>query len=189
MRSLSRRRRGYTMVELVVVVIVIGMSMAIVAPRFRISAFTEVQLAGTQLAQDIDVTRTRALTTRQMSRVAFDQSGRRYGGFLDHNDDGIIGQVDVEWQDLRGFGLRTLPPRITYGRGAAPAIPDDAGGGAVTFADSRVQFDSRGLVIPQGASGVIYLRHETDANAVVALAVAPSGNVRLWTWRASEGWK
>lgn len=182
-------RSGYSLVELLVVVFVVGVSMAIVAPRFRISAFTEVQLAGTQIAQDIDVTRTRALTTRQMSRVSFDVGARRYGGFLDHNDDGQIAEVEVEWQQLRGFGVRQLPARITYGRGSAAPLPDDPSGGVVTFADSRVQFDSRGLVIPRGSGGVVYLQHETDKSAVVALAVAPSGNTRLWTWRGSEGWK
>jgi prepilin-type N-terminal cleavage/methylation domain-containing protein len=187
--STSRHPRGYTILELVVVVCIVGITMGIVAPRFRMSGATAVQLAGTQLAQDIDVTRTRALSTRQRSRVAFRQSLKAYGGYLDHNDDGTIGEIAVEWQELRGFGERALPRGIVYGRGSLPSIPDDPSGGAITFADSRVEFDSRGLVAPQGTGGVVYLQSESERDAVVAISVAPSGNTRLWTWRGGEGWK
>jgi prepilin-type N-terminal cleavage/methylation domain-containing protein len=183
------RRRGYSILELVVVVAIVGITMGIVAPRFRMSGATAVQLAGVQLAQDIDVTRTRALSTRQKSRVAFRQFLKAYGGYLDHNDDGTIAEIAVEWQELRGFGERALPQGIVYGRGSLPSIPDDPAGGAITFADSRVEFDSRGLVIPQGTGGVVYLRSESEKDAVVAISVAPSGNTRLWTWRGGEGWK
>ena len=180
-------RHGYTILELVVVVAIVGITMGIVAPRFRMSGTTAVQLAGTQMAQDIDVTRTRALTTRQMSRVAFRQSQKAYGGYLDHDDNGTIGEVAVEWQELRGFGERALPPGIVYGRASAPPIPDDPSGGDITFAGSRVEFDSRGLTIPQGSGGVVYLRSEHEAGAVVAISVAPSGNTRLWTFKPGEG--
>ena len=67
--STSTPPRGYTILELVVVVCIVGITMGIVAPRFRMSGATAVQLAGIQLAQDIDVTRTRALSTRQRSRL------------------------------------------------------------------------------------------------------------------------
>lgn len=182
-------RHGYTILELVVVVAIVGVTMAIVAPRFRLSGATAVQLAGTQLAQDIDIARTRALTTRQKSRVTFRQGKKSYGGYLDHDDDGNIAEVDIEWQELRGFGERVLPSDVVYGRASVPPIPDDPSSGAVTFADSRVEFDSRGLTVPQGSGGVAYLRSTREAGAVVAVSVAPSGNTRLWTWKPGEGWK
>lgn len=186
---LRRARAGYTILELLVVVAIVGITLGMVAPRMRLSGATAVQLAGTQMAQDIDVTRTRALSTRQLSRVAFRESGKAYGGYLDHNDDGVIGEIAIEWQELRGFGERPLPPGIVYGRGPAPAIPDDASSGNITFANARVEFDSRGLVVPQGTGGVVYLRSEAEDDAVVAISVAPSGNTRMWTWKSSGGWK
>lgn len=186
---LRRSRSGYTILELLVVVAIVGITLGMVAPRMRMSGTTAVQLAGTQMAQDIDVTRTRALSTRQLSRVSFREGAKAYGGYLDHNDDGVIGEIAIEWQELRGFGERPLPTGIVYGRGAAPAIPDDASSGNITFANARVEFDSRGLVAPQGTGGVVYLRSETEAGAVVAISVAPSGNTRMWTWKSSGGWK
>jgi prepilin-type N-terminal cleavage/methylation domain-containing protein len=181
--------RGYTILELIVVIAIVGITMAIVAPRFRLSGTTAVQLAGTQLALDIDVTRTRALTTRQKSRVAFRADDKQYGGYLDHDDDGNIAEVAIEWQELRGFGERSLPQGIVFGRGVAPNVPDDPAGGSITFADGRLEFDSRGLTIPQGSRGVVYLQSEHEPKAVIAVSVAPSGNARLWTWKAGEGWR
>lgn len=182
-------RRGFTILELVAVVTLIGISMAIVAPRFRLKETTEVQLAGMQLAQDIDVTRTRALTTRALARVSFTSATKKYGGYLDHDGDGTFSESTAEWQALRGFGVRPLPTRVRFGRGIAPAVPDNNAGGDITFANSRVEFDSRGLVTPIDGFGVVYLQSETNSSAVVAVSVSPSGNARLWIWKPSTGWQ
>lgn len=190
--SFSPRRapaRGFTILELLIVLAIVGITFGIVAPRFRMSEQTAVQLAGMQLAQDIDVTRTRALSTRKLARVSFDALDPQYGGYLDHDGDGVIAESATEWQALRGFGERALPSGVIFGRGTAPAIPDDASAGAITFRDQRVEFDSRGLVVPMGNGGVVYLANRADPSAVVAVSVTPSGNTRLWTWRAGEGWQ
>ncbi len=187
-----RKQSGFTIFELIVVMTVVAVLMGIVAPRFRLASSTTLQMAGIQMAQDIDVSRTRALSTRQMVRVAFDESDNRYGGYLDHDNDGSIAQSAAEWQALRGFGERSLPAGIIFGRGSAPALPNGQGGagtGAVTFYSDRVEFDSRGLALPAGASGAVYLMSPAEPNRVVAISVAPSGNTRFWTWTPDEGWK
>lgn len=179
----ANTRNGFTLIELLMVVLVVGAMMAVAIPKFRISAETEVQLAAMQLAQDVDLARTRALSTRSAARVAFDASAGNYTGFLDNDDNGTIAESLVERDALRGFATRTLPTRVQYGRGMASSAPDDPGSGAITLPSSRVEFDSRGLTSPMGAGGVVYLRHEVKATAVAAVAISPAGSVRLWTWR------
>ncbi|WP_310569823.1 prepilin-type N-terminal cleavage/methylation domain-containing protein [Gemmatimonas sp.] len=187
--TFPRAPRGFTIIELLAVVAIVSIMMAIILPKFRISEKTEVQLAGMQLAQDVDVARTRALSTREMVRVAFKTSTRTYGGYLDEDGNGTIAESDAEWQALRGFGVRELPARIQYSRGAAGAIPGDAGSGAVGFPDGRIEFDSRGLTMPMGTRGVVYLASQNDPYAVVAVQVTPSGNVRFWTHTQAGGWQ
>ncbi len=184
-----RTPRGFSLVELLVIMTMVGILMAIMVPRFRISERTESQLAGMQLAQDIDLARTRALSTRSMVRVVFDDAADNYGGFRDNDDDGTINESALETQSLQGWGTRPLPDRMLFGRGAASAVPGDQGSGAITFADGRLEFDSRGLTRPFGASGTVYLVSEHDPTSVVAVQVAPSGNVRFWTWKKEGGWK
>jgi len=184
----AHRHRGFTIIELLMVVTVVGIMMAIVVPRMRITPATEVQLAGMQLAQDLDLARTRALSTRNMSEVAFAVSGGSYSGYLDINGDSTITQTNAEKLGLEAFGTRPLPDRITYGRGSATGIPNELSGGAVTFASQKIDFDTRGLPMPMGTAGTVYLRHTTDPTAVVAVAITPSGSVRLWTWK-SGAWQ
>ncbi len=182
----AHRQRGFTIIEILMVVTLVGIMMAVVVPRMRISAPMEVQLAGMQLAQDFDLTRTRALSTRSISEVSFSTSSTipSYSGFLDVDGDSVITQTNAEKLGLQAFGTRPLPDRVTLGRGSATGIPGETSNSAVTFANARIDFDTRGLPAPMGTSGTVYLRHTTDPSAVVAVAITPSGNVRLWTWKS-----
>ena len=185
----SRPPRGFSFIELLLVVAVSGIMMSVVLPRLRISESTEVQLAGMQLAQDIDLARTRALSTRSRARVKFTTtSAVGYAGYLDVDGDSAFAESADEITGLRGFGTRALPVRILFGRGNAIALPNFAGSGAVTFSSNRLEFDARGLPTPMGTAGVAYLAHERDPNAVTAIAVSSSGGVRIWTWKAGI-WK
>ncbi len=187
MRAMSRR--GFTLIEILIVVTIIGIMMAVAAPHFRITELTETQLAGMQLVQDVDFARTRALATRSLSRVTFENnSTAAYAGYLDTDADSSIAETSAEMQYLHGFGRRPLPDRILYGRGTIPAIPNDGSNSPVTFASSRVEFNSRGIVQPMGTSGVVYLHHANKPTAVVAVEVTAAGNVRLWTYKDGS-WK
>lgn len=177
-------RRGLTLIEILIVVTMIGIMIAIVAPHFRVTETSEAQMAGMQLVQDVDYARTRALSARALSRIRFDNnSSPSYSGYLDVDGDSTIAETADEMTYLHGSGRVPLPARIQFGRGSIPAIPGDADGSAITFANNRLDFNSRGIVQPIGTSGVIYLRNTNKAQAVVAVQITAAGNVRLWTYR------
>ena len=54
----------------VIVVVVIGLLMTIVIPRFRVSQTTKARQAADQLVRDLEAARSRALATRSLTRVA-----------------------------------------------------------------------------------------------------------------------
>lgn len=183
-------RRGFTVFELLTVVAIVGVMMSIIVPRMGISKSTEVQLAGMQLAQDLDLARTRALSTRSHARIVFTSGGASpsYTGYLDDDGDSTFTESASESIALRGWRTRRLPDRIVYGRGSAPAAPEDAGSGPITWPSSRAQFDSRGLVTPRNTTGAVYIRHANDPAEVAAIMVSPSGSVKLWLYRGT-GWQ
>jgi prepilin-type N-terminal cleavage/methylation domain-containing protein len=183
-----RLRAGFTLIELLIVVAMIGIMVAIVGPKFRLSESTEVQIAGMQLMQDLEVSRTRALATRSQVRFVFETGGAvgAYSGYLDENNDGVFAETNEERVALRGFGRRELPVRVEFGRGKAQPLPADANGSAITFDDERLWFSTRGITEPMGTSGVVYLTSSVDPAQATAVSVSGSGAIRLWVWRAEQ---
>ena len=178
--------RGFTLVELLMVVVIMAAMFAFTAPMLRISPQRRVQSAARQMASDLELTRTRAMATKAVARLAFDQGAGTYIGYLDHDADGTITQIAAETQALGGFGQRALNANVVFGRGNAGAAPGDTMPGAITFPGSRIEFDSRGVTQPFGTRGTIYLTHANDADAVTAVSISGSASFKVWIWRGSS---
>lgn len=166
------------------VVIIFGMLLVIGIPYLRQSPYGQVRDAGMQLVRDLEAIRTRALATRSAARVVFDPATASYTGFLDANRDSVIVETAVEQQALRTLaGNRPLGNGISFGRGAAGAIPGDTASGAITFVNDRLDFTGRGVTSPFGTRGIIYLNHASRSDAVVAVAVSGSASMKLWVYK------
>lgn len=177
-------QRGFTLIEMMIVIVVMGLAMMVAVPRFRASPKTKARQAATQLTADLEVARSKAMAHRAAVRVVFDAGTRSYTGYLDFDRDGTIGQSNAERDSLHAFGTRTLPTGASFGRAGQVDITNFPGAGAITFPTPQVNFDGRGLSNPFGTRGVVYVQFAGDTGAVAAVTVSGAGGVRLWT---SEG--
>jgi prepilin-type N-terminal cleavage/methylation domain-containing protein len=175
---------GFTLIEMVIVIVVMGLAMMIAVPRFRASDKTKARQVATQLTADLEVARSKAMAHRAAVRVVFDAGTNSYTGYLDFNRDNIIAQSTAERDSLHAFGTRVLPTGATFGRAGQADITDFAGAGAITFPTPQINFDGRGLTNPFGTRGVVYVQFAADTGAVAAVTVSGAGGIRLWT---SEG--
>lgn len=183
-----RARRGFTLIEMLVVVTIMGLMLTIIVPRMRTSPGQHVSLAARQMVRDLEATRARALTTRRATRVCFNPSvAGDYAGFLDDDNDGSIGETDAEVEALQSFPARNFENGVIYSKGNAPGIPGDTLALAINLSDDDVDFDSRGIPAPFGAGGVVYLSHPDNLDFVTAIQIQAAGSFRLWYWR-SGGW-
>jgi prepilin-type N-terminal cleavage/methylation domain-containing protein len=177
-------RAGFTLIEMLIVIVVMGLAMMIAVPRFRVSDKTKARQVATQLAADLEVARSKAMAHRATVRVVFDAATNSYTGYLDFDRDNVLAQSTAERDSLHAFGTRVLPTGASFGRAGQVDITNFAGAGAITFPTPQVNFDGRGLTTPFGTRGVVYVHLAADTGAVAAVTVSGAGGVRLWT---SEG--
>lgn len=177
-----RQARGITLIEMLVVIVMIGILTAILIPRFRVTPQTRVRQAADVMVRDLELVRSRALSTRSRTRVRFDVADESYTGYLDFNRDSVFAQTAEETDSLHGFGRRRLTDNVVFGRGSAPDLPGLPGSAVINLPNGAIDFDTRGLTNPFGTRGVIYLSHPGDPNAIAAVAVTGAAAIRTWTY-------
>jgi prepilin-type N-terminal cleavage/methylation domain-containing protein len=183
MRTLPARR-GFSLIEVLIVVVMIGLMMAIVVPRFRVSGTTRARQAADQLVRDLEAARSRALATRSLARIAIAAGAGSYTGYLDDDRDGALGQTAAETSALGVFRTRALDSYVRMGRnGSTPDLPGYPGAGTVTLPGSRVDFDARGLTAPLGTRGVVYFVATGDTSAVAAVSISGAGGIQSWMYQ------
>ena len=76
-----RRRRGYTLIELIIVIAILGLSGALLVPRLVDADTFSVQAAVRSVVADITFAQTDALAMQRIRRVQFlrDENGRLHG--------------------------------------------------------------------------------------------------------------
>lgn len=187
-RAQRDARRGFTLMEMVVVMALVGLMAAMIAPRLRVSSTQRVRAAAFQLQQDLDLVRTRALSTRSAVRVVFDAANGSYDAYLAERGSTTFAESAAEQDSMAVMRHRALPDGVTFGRAGAPDIPGFAGAGDITLPDERAEFDGRGMTRPFGTRGVLYLTHADDPRAMAAVAVTGGAAIRVYVYDG-EAWK
>ena len=177
-----RGRRGFSLLEVVVVLVLFGAVLSITLGRLRISEEREVEMASSEVVRLLDMARAKAIATRRGVRVRFDGVNARVTAYLDHDRDGTITESQTEQDAFQGFGTQKLRRGVRFGRGSASAFPGDSLSGAITLPGEALEFDSRGIPTPLGTSGVLYIRHNAEESVVAAISVTGSASFRLWRW-------
>lgn len=121
-RALLRRRGGFTLAEMLIVVVIIGIALAMAVPRMQgVLHESALQGALNQTASDLTLTRLRAVRSATRVSLKINAAGTGYSVIVDPT-----GTIDT---------LKSV------------SFADDAKGLVLAPADSSVIFDSRGLLV------------------------------------------
>ena len=177
--QLRHRRRGVSLVEIVVVLVIIGVMTKIAIPRMRPSARATVEHTARILVQDLDLARTRAYAARALVRVVV--ADTMWTMYLDNNRDSTLAENATERTAFGAINRHIRVKPVIFGRGVAAKLPSDPNT-TMPLGTRRLLLNSRGATEPFGTVTVFYLTTAADPNTVFAVEVSPSGNVRLWRW-------
>ena len=181
-----RGTRGFTVIELVIVMSMMVILVGIVAPRIRVSPTRRVQGMAHQMVGHLELARSRALGQRQLTRVVFDETDRTYTAYVDHDRNDNITEIAAEVEAFFEFGERELDMFVDFGRGNASTIPGDPSLDAITLTSNTLDLSVRGVPEPWGTTGTVYLVHQDDPDAVFAISIASSGSFKAWRWFQGE---
>jgi prepilin-type N-terminal cleavage/methylation domain-containing protein len=157
-------RRGYTLVEVLVTVVIMGIAGSVVVPSMSGAGVLRIQAGVQTIVADINFAQMDALTYQQSRGIVFDTNANAYTIVEVHG--GTIDPVADALYDPRGPGQRYVVDLDNYDFGGAALENIDFNGGAVLI------FDEIGG--PVAASG----SNEISSGGTIELA-GPQGRFRI----------
>lgn len=196
---MALNRHGFTVIEIIIVMLMLGVVAAITLPAsFKSSPTLQVDRAARQMARDLDLVRMQAIASKRTVRVKFYGANDFYTAFMDitANRNGTITETSDEVRRsgivargaLGGMPGAKLPKKVQFGCGNAGSGPlsYSCAGDPIFITDDRANFDTRGMLMPLGTTGVVYLVHEDDPEAVAAITLSGGGAFRYWRYRDGQ---
>ncbi|MCX7994891.1 MAG: prepilin-type N-terminal cleavage/methylation domain-containing protein [candidate division WOR-3 bacterium] len=172
-RFYTEGKKGFTLVEMMVVIGIIGVIIALAVPNFAgMQRRARIKAAAQTLAQDLRQIRERALSKGIRHVITFDIPNRRY--IVTYAQDTSIVQKNyLLGQTTGGNIIFGAIPGVT-GRPPEGSLPAPGNGG-IDFPGNTLIIDARG-----GATkGVIYI---TDRRESYAVGINTLGKVRVYRY-------
>lgn len=183
--KVSRARRGFSLVEVLLVIVIMGLLVGLVAPRIDVANF-QVSSAVQALSTTSAAAQREAITKQHDMILIFDAVRRQLRLVWDVDSDGVIDAGER----IRAI---TLDDRVVFGRGTAPArafgaapinFVDQIGGlPALTFHRNGSASGIGGfyLTTRAAAAGGANKAHDTRAAEIVRA----TGRTEWWRYSGS----
>ena len=184
-RARHRGRAGFTMSEVLIVLVIIGIGTAMAIPRVNLSP-RRTETAIHELATLLMAAQRAAVAGQHDVVVAFEQTQRRVRVHHDRDNDGVMDAGEpVRWTPL--------PELVVFGR-TAPALAQ-LGNGAISF--TRVQAGAPAVTFNRAGSasqeGGVYLTTAATTNPAATTnraVVVDRATARVVTFRyGGSGWE
>jgi prepilin-type N-terminal cleavage/methylation domain-containing protein len=168
LQNAARRRGGFTLLELVIVMTIIGIVLTITMPHIDVARL-RMNAGFRQVGMTLLVAQRNAVMRQHAVVVAFDSAGRRLRIHDDRNNDGVVQAGEL-------IDFVQLEDGVVFGRGTAPPLP--IGGSAISFVKRQGALPAltfqrsgsageRGVVYLTSARGVASTRYASDGRAFV----------------------
>jgi prepilin-type N-terminal cleavage/methylation domain-containing protein len=182
----SRRESGFTLLETLLVVALIGVISAIAVPQFSNSiGYFRISGDARSISNALAVTKIRAASNFSRTRLRVDLNGRTHR--IEKGDTSVPthwtiegGTTSLSTNSNFGFGaVATPPPNTQAAINQSGACLDDTG--AAVGNTACVLFNSRGVPIDNGGAPIgnnaLYV---TNGTAVYGVTVSATGMIRVW---------